>query len=58
MNLSILLKSSFISITSNLFDFLTVLLLITIIDGNGLPVTQAREKIEYNIIVEEENFKM
>ena len=29
---------------------------VTIIDGNGLPVTQAREKIEYNIIVEEENF--
>ena len=28
---------------------------ITIIDKNGLPVTQTRAKLEYNIIVEEEN---
>lgn len=28
---------------------------ITIIDKNGLPVTQTRTKLEYNIIVEEEN---
>ena len=29
---------------------------VTIIDKNGLPVTQTRTKLEYNIIVEEENF--
>ena len=28
---------------------------ITIIDKNGLPITQTRTKLEYNIIVEEEN---
>ena len=29
---------------------------VTIIDKNGLPITQTRTKLEYNIIVEEENF--
>lgn len=29
---------------------------VTVIDKNGLPVTQTRTKLEYNIIVEEENF--
>lgn len=29
---------------------------VTIIDKNGLPVTQTRTKLEYNIIVEEEKF--
>lgn len=28
---------------------------VTVIDKNGLPVTQTRTKLEYNIIVEEEN---
>lgn len=29
---------------------------VTVIDKDGLPVTQTRTKLEYNIIVEEENF--
>ena len=29
---------------------------VTIIDKNGLPITQTRTKLEYNILVEEENF--